>query len=247
MRIRIMILFCNGNLKAYNYVIHHFLELEVFNGDNDIGDIIEETLPKYLYREQYQKCVKTYEDLFYWTGDTFFHQMKGIHEFVLYKFLEYMAELQEDILNFSEIYFDDKCRKLIDEASKTEYEINGFDDDIEEEEEFSLDEYKSMFFDVEYYLGTLFEDIDFLLIDSLYNNRRLGNTSIEQLAGINIDYYFDLLPLDIQDQYKTKHITLTSEVSAFLDYLDHRIQHGDLYKLFRNGDEPVKEERIQII
>ena len=54
-RIRIMILFCNGNLKAYNYVIHHFLELEVFNGDNDIGDIIEETLPKYLYREQYQK------------------------------------------------------------------------------------------------------------------------------------------------------------------------------------------------
>ena len=104
-----------------------------------------------------------------------------------------------------------------------------------------------MFFDVEYYLGTLFEDIDFLLIDSLYNNRRLGNTSIEQLAGINIDYYFDLLPLDIQDQYKTKHITLTSEVSAFLDYLDHRIQHGDLYKLFRNGDEPVKEERIQII
>ena len=104
-----------------------------------------------------------------------------------------------------------------------------------------------MFFDVEYYLGTLFEDIDFLLIDSLYNNRRLENTSIDQLAGINIDYYFDLLPLDIQDQYKTKHITLTSEVSAFLDYLDHRIQHGDLYKLFWNGEEPVKEERIQIL
>ena len=56
-----------------------------------------------------------------------------------------MAELQEDILNFSEIYFDDKCRKLIDEASKTEYEINGFDDDIEEEEEFSLDEYRLLF------------------------------------------------------------------------------------------------------
>lgn len=104
-----------------------------------------------------------------------------------------------------------------------------------------------MFFDVEYYLGTLFEGIDFLLIDSLYNNRRLGNTSIEQLAGINIDYYFDLLPLDIQEQYKTKHITLTSEVSVFLDYLEHRIQHGDLYKLFWNGDEPVKEERIQIL
>ena len=77
MRIRIMILFCNGNLKAYNYVIHHFLELEVFNGDNDIGDIIEETLPKYLYREQYQKCVMTYEDLFYWTGDTFFPSNEG--------------------------------------------------------------------------------------------------------------------------------------------------------------------------
>ena len=67
------------------------------------------------------------------------------------------------------------------------------------------------------------------------------------MLGINIDYYFELLPMDIQEQYKTKHITLTSEISSMLKYIEKRIRYGNLYKLFWENNHPVKEERIQLI
>ena len=58
-----MIFFDTEHAKVYNYIIHHFLELEMFNEEVDIGDMIEILLPKYLYREQYLKCKKIYECL----------------------------------------------------------------------------------------------------------------------------------------------------------------------------------------
>ncbi|MGG0815424.1 hypothetical protein ABE142_22560 [Paenibacillus alvei] len=212
--------------------------MEVFNEETDIGDIIEEILPKYLYREKYHKCVKTLEELYYWTGDTFYHQMNAIHEFVLYKFIDYMADLQKELPEFNQIYFDERCHLLIQEASQAEFE---------ECCEFSIEEHESHFYDIFYYSDSLFTDTDFLFIDSVYNNRKLGKTIIEERLGINIDYYFELLPLDIQEQYKTKHITLTGEVSSTLEYITERIHYGNLYKLFWENDVPVKEERIQLI
>jgi hypothetical protein len=71
-----VILFATNHQGAYNCMLHHFLKVEVFNGEIDVGDIIEEILPKYLYREQYHKCVKTFEELYYWTGDKFYHELK---------------------------------------------------------------------------------------------------------------------------------------------------------------------------
>ncbi|EPY08647.1 hypothetical protein PAALTS15_03697 [Paenibacillus alvei TS-15] len=164
--------------------------------------------------------------------------MNAIHEFVLYKFIDYMADLQKELPEFNQIYFDERCHLFILEASQAEFE---------ECCEFSIEEHKSYFYDIFYYPDSLFTDIDFLFIDSIYNNRKLGKTIIEERLGINIDYYFELLPLDIQEQYKTKHITLTGEVSSMLEYIIERIQYGNLYKLFWVNDVPVKEERIQLI
>lgn len=233
-----MILFATYHQDVYNYILHNFLEVEIFNEETDIGDIIEEILPKYLYREQYHKCVKTLEELYYWTGDTFYHHMNAIHEFVLHKFIDYMADLQKELPEFNQIYFDERCHSLIKEASQTEFK---------ESCELTIEECESYFYDVFFYPDSLFTDTDFLFIDSLYNNRKLGNTNIEKVLGINIDYYFELLPIDIQEQYKTKHITLTGEVSSMLKYITERIQYGNLYKLFWENDVPVKEERIQLI
>lgn len=60
-----MIIFYTRHQEFFNYIIHSFLETEVFNGETDVGDIIEEILPKYLYREQYRKCAKTLEQFTY--------------------------------------------------------------------------------------------------------------------------------------------------------------------------------------
>ncbi|CQR52528.1 hypothetical protein [Paenibacillus riograndensis] len=233
-----MILFATYHQEAYNCIFHHFLKLEIFNGQTDVGDIIEEILPKYLYREQYHKCVKTIEELYYWTGDKFYHEMNAFHEFILYKFIDYMGDLQKELPDFNRLYFNERCRILIKEASQK---------DFEEDSEFSLEEHEESFYDVFYYPDVLFTDTDFLMIDTLYNQRKLGNINIENSLGINIDYYFELLPIDIQEQYKTKHITLTGEVSSMLKYITERLKYGNLYKLFWENEDPVREERIQLI
>lgn len=233
-----MVLFNTEHTKVYNYIIHHFLELEMFNEEVDIGDMIEILLPKYLYREQYLKCKKIYEELFYWTEDNFYHRMNAFHELALYSFITYMAELQEDLNEFDNIYFDDKCNELILEASK---------EDAEKSEDWSLEECKTFHYNVYDYIDCLFEETDFLLITDLMNSRQFGNTMMEEILGINIDFYFELLPLDIQEKYKTNHITLTGEISEMLEYIEDRTKFGSLYKLFWEKDSPVKEERIQLI
>lgn len=97
------------------------------------------------------------------------------------------------------------------------------------------------------YPDLLFTDLDFKLIPTLYNRRFYGDISLEKYMGINIDFYFDILPLDIQKQYQTGHITLTQEVSTLLEYIESKVRHGNLYKLFWENGKPVKEDRIQLI
>lgn len=236
-----MILFNTQFSQVYNTIIHNFLEIEIFNNDPDIdvGDIIEKLMPKYLFREQYKKCIKTFEDLFEWTQDEFYHEMKAFHELALYYFIESMAELKEDMANFNFIYFDKKSKSLIKKAAKIAFEEFGEISAKEWEEE--------LFYDISSYSDYIFEELDFLLIDKLHNSRQLGNDSLEKVLGINIDFYFELLPSDIQEKYKTKHITLTGEIGELLDYIKKRIGYGSFYKLFWDNNKPVNEERIQLI
>lgn len=241
-----MILFDTVHIKTYNYIIHHFLQLEIFKDletiddmdDMDIGDQIEDLLPRYLFREQYKKCVTIYRQLFYWTADDFYHQMEAFHELALYQFVNHMADLRKDMDHFDELYFDEKCCLLIRESAEADYK---------EDDTVPFEEVIEFYYDVFYYPEVLFTDIDFMIIPSLYNQRVLGDTSFENYLGINIDFYFDILPLDIQKQYRTKTITLTSQVLKMLQYVQERIRFGSLYKLFWENGEPVNEDRIQII
>lgn len=234
-----MIIFQTEHQELYNHIIHRFLAIRMFNGEEDLGDIIEMLLPKYLYREQYSKCVKVFKELFLWTEDKFYHEMSAFHEIALYEFINDISELQIDIPDFKEIYFDEKCDKLISEAVQKDY---GMEDNKQ-----ILKQYKESYYDVSIYTDVLFEDTDFTFLDSIYNDHRCGNSLIEETLGIDIDYYFEILPLDIQEQFKTGHITLTAEISSFLKYIEQRIAYGNLYRLFWEQDEPVKEERIHLI
>lgn len=243
-----MILFNTTHIETYNCIIHRFLQVEIFNeletsdkiDDMDIGDQIENLLPKYLFREQYQNCVKVYRQLFYWTSDVFYHQMEAFHELALYQFINYMADLRNDMDDFDELYFDEKCHSLIQKSAEADYKETD-DDSI------TFEEIIEFYYDVFNYPDVLFTDIDFEIIPSLYNKRILGDTFLEDYLGINIDFYFDILPLDIQKQYGTKTITLTGQISKMLQYIQERIKFGSLYKLFWENGEPVNEDKIQII
>ena len=56
--------------------------------------------PKYLYREQYNKCIKILKELYQWTNDKFYHEMTAFHEIALNGFLEYMSDIQSDCPKF---------------------------------------------------------------------------------------------------------------------------------------------------
>lgn len=121
------------------------------------------------------------------------------------------------------------------------------DDMNEIDDDFNLKDLEDMYYDINSYADNLFIDMDFLFLDLIYNNHKMGSTLIEDKLGINLDYYFEILPLDIQKQYKTKHITLSGEISSLLDYIENRIHNGNLNQLFWVDNRPVNEERIHLI
>ena len=237
-----MILFNTKHFKLYNYIIHGFLKIEIFSVDDEdyISDMAEIIYPKYLYREQYHKCIKILKELYQWTDDKFYHEMTAFHEVVLNGFLEYMSDIQKDCSKFKKIYFDKKSRQMIKEAALVDFnEIS--DDDC------TLKDLKNMYYDVNSYADDLFINMDFLFLDLIYNNHKKGSTVIEDSLDVNLDYYFEILPWDIQKQYKTKHITISGEVSSLLDYIENRIHNCNLNKLFWVDNKPVNEGRIHLI
>ena len=236
-----MILFNTKHFELYNYIIHDFLEIEIFGIEDEeaISDMAESIYPKYLYREQYNKCIKILKELYQWTNDKFYHEMTAFHEIALNGFLEYMSDIQSDCPKFKKLYFNKKLRKMIKKAAIDD--MNEIDDD------FNLKDLEDMYYDINSYADNLFIDMDFLFLDLIYNNHKMGSTLIEDKLGINLDYYFEILPLDIQKQYKTKHITLSGEISSLLDYIENRIHNGNLNQLFWVDNRPVNEERIHLI
>ena len=237
-----MICFATEHSDVYNKIIHGFLWRDIFcNDDIDIGDIIEEIAPKYLRREQYEKCEKTMIELYEWTGDIYEHDMTCFHELMLSNYLDYLAPLKDNLENFDDIFFDEETKKMIHEVSKKDYKNYGKEDGL------TLKDIEDIFYDLSSYADFLFTDSDFGFLDYLYNERKHNLPIIAEKLGINLDYYFDILPMDIQNKYKSHNITLTGEVSELLKFVQKTITNGSLSKLFWEKDTPIREDKIQII
>ncbi|MBM7643604.1 hypothetical protein [Streptococcus loxodontisalivarius] len=235
-----MIAFPTNQWKYFNQVIHRLIESLVIDVYEELDDYIEEILPKYLWREQRLKCLQVVRELYYWSDreDEFIHQMSAFHEFVLYSIVRSLSYIQNDDPELFEAFFDKETLSLL---LPENWES---DDILDEEISLTFEEYYS---DVSNFESDLFMDTDFLMIADLVNYRRMGIDIIEERLGINIDYYFELLPMDIQNQYRTGHITLTSEILSFVDYLKMRIEKASLYQLFWDNDKPILEKQIQIL
>ncbi|WP_205400968.1 hypothetical protein [Streptococcus lutetiensis] len=235
-----MIIFPNLYYKKLNYIVHHFLDCSVFLETSDVGDWVEDIFPKYLYREQFQKCETVLNELYDWTTDPFTHQMTAFHELALFYFLELIqSEQEEDREFFKEIYFDEESSHFIQEIAKEDFEEFGDD-------EMTQEDFIESYFEVTFYQDILFDDWDFLLLPTLQTNRFFDYDEVEARLGINIDYYKELLPQDIGESYKS-NITLTGDVSEFINFFNKRCETSNLYKLFWEGNKPVKEEKIQIV
>lgn len=246
-----MIVFETPHQETFNYIINRFLKLEVFNNEESLDLIIDAIMPEYLRREQYLKCKQTFEELYQWTEDDFVHQMLAFHEFTLYRFINYVSLLQEDDDDYNLLLFDTKARNLINKAAKEDLlEIEVFEQSEDKTDDFlenELCECEKRYYDVYGYADYLFSDLDFLQIPNLYNDRQLGNLNLEDYFGINIDFYFDLLPLDIRKKYKSKHITLHGELDDFIKFITNKLNYGSLSKILWHDNKPISETEIGII
>lgn len=238
-----MINFNSKRGKLYCKIIHNYLEVEIFSYEtDDMGDIIENYMPKYLFREQYTKCVKVFNDLYQWTNDPFLHELDAFHELALYNFLVNMNDIKnDDEERFNDVYYDNVLKKDIVDSCKEEIKEFYATDDITIDD--LIEDYYSPF----NICDDIFEDTDFLELPYLYNERKVNMPVIAERLGIELDYYFDILPLDIQEKYKSNHITLTGEVGDFFNYLQKRINSGSLSDLFWENGTQINEKKIHTI
>ena len=69
-------------------------------------------------------------------------------------------------------------------------DMNEIDDDFkiddmnEIEDDFNLKDLEDMYYDINSYADNLFIDMDFLFLDLIYNNHKMGSTLIEDKLGI---------------------------------------------------------------
>lgn len=241
-----MICFNTFRNKLYNKIIHNYLDIEIFGDlDVDVGERIEDYLPKYLYREQYFKCIEVYRDLYEWSGDEFNHDLTAFHEVALYHFLMEMENVKEDLEDrFYEIYYDEDMKKEIEKYAiedKKELEYS------DKNEEYSMEELEENFYSPNSICVAIYKDLDFDYLAHLYNEQKANFPILAQSMGINLDYYFEILPMDIQKQYKSKHITLTGEIFEFWAYLQQRINNGSLSDLFWENEKSINEKKIHVI
>ncbi|MCI8347508.1 MAG: hypothetical protein HFJ12_06160 [Bacilli bacterium] len=229
---------CVSHSEFYNHVIHFFMEVEGFPKDEKIKTFLMKYANKMLVKEQFDKCFQTMRELFYWTRDSSYHYMRGFHEVMLYDFLIYIASLQEKILDFEDRYFDPVGLEMITSLVKTDKE------DMPEE---SLDLLQEYYFDVGGYEDGIFQDTDFLDIVTLCNDHTFKDDNLIKRLGINMDYYFDILPRDIRNRYKTGHCTLSGEISALVGFIKEEIEHRDLYKLFWHHKTSVGMSKMKFI
>lgn len=228
-----MIVFYTEKWELYNYLIHHFLNVEDMNCPDILQDKIDAIVPVFFKREHYELCKTGFQELYTWTQDHHMHEMEAVHEYLLYYFLEFVSAGDHEFIK--ERYFDEHCNYLIEQAALEDYD-----------EEDKYEACREFYYDIYKYTGVLYEDIDFLSIENLYNSHKKGNSTLTYNLGVNLDYYYSLLPIDIQMQYKTGHITLSGDIYELVQYSIDRIQHGDLLKAFWQNENPADASKIQL-
>jgi CRISPR/Cas system-associated exonuclease Cas4 (RecB family) len=95
-----------------------------------------------------------------------------------------------------------------------------------------------------------FEDIDFITFPYLLGN--VVDKESEPAPHSLIDFYDELLPEDIRQEYDSlrksikSDLTLFKQLSKVLDVISHGVQYRGWHKLFWNGSKPKNEMEVHI-
>ena len=238
-----MIVFNTEFAPYFNEKIHEFLLVEFFDDykEDYILESLEWFFPKHLVREQKDKCASVLEDLFDWTGDEYWHTMTAFHEIGLYMFLDYMRDLRGDMPEFDSIYYDEEDRNEIKELWQ-KFDIEGmFEGSLKKP-----DDLGEFLHDIVTLQELCFDDADFLMVPMLSNNYSIGDHSLEEMLGIDLDYYKEILPNDIRARLeKGQGSSLFNDIKQMLELISKRVSHNGLHKDFWQQGKPRTEPEVQ--
>lgn len=140
-------------------------------------EILDGIFPPYILDTNLDKCIKTIKELYNMTRDKFERDyLSPFYEWTLYHTILWWIDVSDDI------ELDEIPRK--DCINKVGIDLYNF---INNEEN---------------YLDFLFQDWDFLNVEKIYAIYKRNPKMVEELFHINIEEYVELMPIDIQKEYK---------------------------------------------
>ena len=189
-----------------------------------VGDLIEEIMPKYLRREQFENCKLALTDLKEWSEDSFYHDLRAIHQVMLYKIFDKFIYQNKNlnILKSKDINF--KILHIIQDHNLKKF---------------------NKFYSLKWYQKNIFKTNEFLLIEELYRNELLVNYLKKDPHFLN--KYFEILPKRIQETFDSSHQKLEIKVTKLLKFINDLIEKKKLSELFWIKDIPMQETEIQVL
>ena len=238
----------------FKKLIHEVLEIVMdffieIGGNLNFDEIYAEVFPLHL-RDNEEFIKKHFKKLYMHIIDDFNHSLTALDEYVLYGILSFVYDGTDDGFPIDDIISEklqsNKFNKLNDEELRWLNSIH----------------------DVGCLIGICFEDIDFLDVGIFIEWFKNRPDLLEKYAHIDLDYYKEIMPEDILEEYnqikksrkenkKADVIIGDLEISDEEEFFDivfnavkefnNAIVHKKLHRLLINEHRQADEKDVQIL
>ncbi|MEI3599944.1 MULTISPECIES: hypothetical protein [unclassified Oceanobacillus] len=248
-----MIDFSDGYSRDFKIIINNLLD-EIFTFFMEVGsnlhyDEIYATVFPIHKQEDHVYGMNKLNTLHKNIRDDFQHQLTPLDEYVLYHVLYFVYDSSDDGFNLDDIIL----KQLTDEVvKKLEY--------------FDLDAVKVLRnihtpYDV---IGIIFEDIDFLEVGKIFEIYKERPGIVTSFFHIDLDYYKELMPDDIKNEYEYLKQSISSASTANRNEEDftgtfkntvistvkkfkHMVEHKKGHAILNTSDGTVNENGVQVL
>ena len=174
-------------------IIQHYMDVHR-DDEMDFSNLF----PEIVYSTKRDKCDKAVEEIELWSRDAFKRSLSPLHEYALYKILNWAKDIEEDFKyeNDESTFFSHLPKK------KTDY--------LDERNDWELSDLASM----DFYFENCFLDHDFLDVPLFINSlESVPIKLIERQLGIDLKRYVDLIPPDIEEKLHEYYFKDNYEIS----------------------------------
>ncbi|WP_339298041.1 hypothetical protein MKY92_25125 [Paenibacillus sp. FSL R5-0623] len=235
--------FPKESIKIINNLIDdiysYFMEI---GGNLEFEDIYATVFPEHMQDDEHS-AMQDLKTLHSYIRDRFSHNLNPLYEYMLFNILYFVYDSSDDGFNVGEIVSkyltDDIVRKLDEDTLRILRDIETPHDLI----------------------GIIFEDIDFLDVGELFEIYKNQPQIVTNFFNIDLDYYEELMPKDIKEEYQRIRDNLASHsldevkkysvdefkeaVIEMVKYFKNVVEHQKGFELLNTSEGGVNEKKVQ--